>query len=48
MEQHPFPRHRGRQRRGNSAAAKSDPEPPGELMRFPIDECLHTSLGGER
>jgi predicted nuclease of predicted toxin-antitoxin system len=29
---------------GQAAAAKSDPKPPGELMRFPIDECLHTSL----
>jgi predicted nuclease of predicted toxin-antitoxin system len=27
-----------------AAAAESNPEPSGELMRLLIDECLHTSL----
>jgi predicted nuclease of predicted toxin-antitoxin system len=31
---------------GQAAAAKSDPESPGGLMKLPIDECLHTSLIG--
>jgi predicted nuclease of predicted toxin-antitoxin system len=31
---------------GQAAAAKSDPESLGELMKLLIDECLHTSLIG--
>lgn len=31
---------------GQAAAANSDPESLGELMRLLIDECLHTSLIG--
>jgi hypothetical protein len=29
---------------GHAATAKGNPEASGELMRFLIDECLHTPL----